>query len=187
MKEKKVISILLAILLVFSVMPIVSLATDGTETTNEIEVANFDELKNNISIEGAILKLTEDITITEKLSINNTITIDGDGHNILGPNDNSNVYIEVLGGTVTIQNANLSQFGGNIGTVGQWGLIKVPAEANSSTKLVASNLNMKDFNIDTCSNCRNKCICIYIWIHSCKRKRRSDTKRLKSIYYSKPA
>ena len=146
MKEKKVISILLAILLVFSVMPIVSLATDGTETTNEIEVANFDELKNNISIEGAILKLTEDITITEKLSINNTITIDGDGHNILGQNDNSNVYIEVLGGTVTIQNANLSQFGGNIGTVGQWGLIKVPAEANSSTKLVASNLNMKDFN-----------------------------------------
>ena len=143
MIKKKIIAIILAAILVFAVIPMTARATDGTDV---IEVANFEQFKENINTEGATLKLTADITMTEKVTIGNTVTIDGNGHSIFGQNNDTSVYLEIMGGTVTIQNVTISQFGGAAPTTGQWGAIKVADAADANTKLIVNGLKMSDFN-----------------------------------------
>lgn len=143
MIKKKIISALLAVILVCSVIPVNVFATAETK---EIEVANFDELLENIDVEGATIKLTEDITVTEKVTIQKTITIDGNGHNIYGQNNDNTICFEILDGTFTIKNANVSKFGGAVGTQSALGVFKVPETASSNTKVNASNLTVTDYN-----------------------------------------
>ena len=140
--KKRLFSILLAIILVVSVIPMTAFAT---EETNEIVVNELQDLLDNINTEGAVLKLNKDITLTEKVTINNTVTIDGNGHNIYGQNDDSTVYFEILGGTFTIKNANISQFGGALPTQSRVGVFKVPDSASADTKVIASGITVSDY------------------------------------------
>lgn len=140
--KKRLFSILLAIILVVSVIPMTAFAADET---NEIVVDELQDLLDNINTEGAVLKLNEDITLTEKVTINNTVTIDGNGHNIYGQNDDSTVYFEILGGTFTIKNANISQFGGALPTQSRVGVFKVPDSASADTKVIASGITVSDY------------------------------------------
>ena len=143
MVKKKIIAIILAAILVFAVIPMTARATDGTDV---IEVANFEQFKENVNTEGATLKLTANITMTEKVTIDNTVTIDGNGHSIFGQNNDTSVYLEIMGGTVTLQNVTISHFGGAAPTTGQWGAIKVADAADANTKLIVNGLKMSDFN-----------------------------------------
>ena len=94
---------------------------------------------------GTTIKLTEDIALTEKLTINKDVTIDGQGHTITGVADNDDIYIEVTGGSFNIANVTLKDFGGAVGTRSGNGVIKVPSAATGVT-VNATNVNVQDFN-----------------------------------------
>lgn len=121
-------------------MPSFVYANEATSITNE------NELRECVSIENNVCELSNDIYLTQKLSINKTVTIDGNGHNLYGDNKNNGIYFEINDGVFTIQDANVSQFGGAIGTQSRIGIFKIPDNASANVKLVASNLNISDFN-----------------------------------------
>lgn len=143
MIKKKIIAIILVATMLFAVIPMAAFATDSD---NVIEIANFQELKDNLnSKEGATLKLTSNINLEEKITISNTVTIDGNGNTISGKNDDPSVNIEIKGGTVTIKNTIITQFGGEAPTTGQLGVIKVTEDAVNPV-LNVDNVTIKDFN-----------------------------------------
>ena len=117
-----------------------------TKAAEVVEVDTEEALRECVVVENNVCELTKDVALTQKLSISNTVTIDGGGNNIYGDSDNYAVYIEVTGGTFTITNAKLSQFAGSIGTESRNGVIKVLDTANEGVKLIASDLEVTDFN-----------------------------------------
>ena len=96
--------------------------------------------------DGQTVNLLKDITLTKKLTISKAITLDGGNHTITGQADSAEVYIEITGGNVTVQNLAVKDFGGKAGTVGQWGLFKVPESANDGVKLTLKNVTASNFN-----------------------------------------
>lgn len=113
----------------------------------EVVVNNEKDLRSCIEVNDNVCKLGADITLSgEKIVIDNNVTIDGDGNNIFGVNDNASIYFEIVDGTFTIKNVNVSKFGGAVATVSRNGIFKIPSEAPKSVKLVATNLKITDFN-----------------------------------------
>lgn len=143
MIKKKVISILLAVVLVCAIIPMTAFAADET---NAVDVESFEQLKENIGKEGVVINLTSDITLTEKLTVSNTVTINGNGYTIHGQNNNYNVYIEVTNGTFTMNNVKLSEFGGEIESQSSYGVIKVPDTASADVKVIATDVSVTDYN-----------------------------------------
>ena len=93
------------------------------------------------------IQLLKDVTLTEKLTINKAITLEGNNKTITGQNNSKEVFLEVTGGNVTIQNLKVKDFGGNTGTTGQWGLIKVPeGDGTTEGKLTVKNVTASNFN-----------------------------------------
>ena len=79
------------------------------------------------------------------LEISKDITIDGDDYTVTGKADSTDAYFNVKSGTATFKNLTLNKFGNNIGSVNQYGVIKVPADA-SNAKVVADNVKFTKFN-----------------------------------------
>ena len=118
----------------------------GLVNAEEI-VKNENDLRNCLAVDGNVCKLGADITLSgEKVVIDNTVTIDGNGNNIFGVNEDASIYFEIIDGTFTIKNVNVSKFGGAVGTKSRNGVFKVPSEASEDVKLIASNLKITDFN-----------------------------------------
>lgn len=113
----------------------------------EVVVNNEKDLRSCIEVDNNICKLDADIILSgEKIVIDNNVTIDGNGNNIFGVNDDASIYFEIVDGTFTIKNVNVSKFGGAVATVSRNGIFKIPSEASKNVKLVASNLKITDFN-----------------------------------------
>lgn len=97
--------------------------------------------------EGQTVNLLKDVTLSSKLTISKAITLDGGNYTITGQAGDANVYIEITGGDVTVQNLKVKDFGGNTTTVGQWGLFKVPdGEGTTAGKLTLKNVTASNFN-----------------------------------------
>lgn len=114
-----------------------------------IENTKYATLQN--AVEGAsendTIQLLRDVTLTEKLTIDKAITLDGNGKTITGQKNSTDVYFEITGGDVTIQDLTAKDFGGNISTKDQWGLFKVPEEDSTSVgTLILSDVTASNFN-----------------------------------------
>lgn len=94
---------------------------------------------------GGTVVLGEDITLTERLTISQSVTLEGNGRTITGVTSDAGVFFEVTGGTFTISDAELTGFGDTAASVTGAGVIKVPATANGA-KVVATDLTIKNFN-----------------------------------------
>ena len=91
------------------------------------------------------IQLLKDVTLTEKLTINKAITLEGNNKTITGKADDTGVYFEITSGTFTISDAKLTGFGHTAETVTGAGVFKVPDSA-SDAKIVATNLTVEKFN-----------------------------------------
>ena len=89
--------------------------------------------------------LLKDAALTEKLTINKNVTIDGAGFTITGKSDDANVNFEVTNGTLTMKNAKLTGFGDTASTVKGAGVFKIPS-SSANAKIVADNLTVEKFN-----------------------------------------
>ena len=68
----------------------------------------------NGATENDIIRLCRDVTLTEKLTIDKEIILDGSGQTIIGQKNSSDVFLEVTGNDVTLQNLKAKDFGGSV-------------------------------------------------------------------------
>lgn len=94
---------------------------------------------------GATITLEGNITLTQKLVIDKSITIDGNGFTITGQPENQEVCIEIQSGTFGLRNVTLENFGSNVAGTNGAAVIRVPATASSATVLKAENVNIQNF------------------------------------------
>lgn len=94
---------------------------------------------------GATITLEGNITLTRKLVIDKSITIDGNGFTITGQPENQEVCIEIQSGTFGLRNVTLENFGSNVAGTNGAAVIRVPATASSATVLKAENVNIQNF------------------------------------------
>ena len=91
----------------------------------EVVVNNEKDLRSCLEVNDNVCKLGTDITLSgEKVVIDNSVTIDGNGNNIFGVNEDASIYFEIIDGTFTIKNTNVSKFGGSVDTVSRNGIFK---------------------------------------------------------------
>lgn len=94
---------------------------------------------------GTTITLEGNITLTRKLVIDKSITIDGSGFTITGQPDNQEIGIEIQSGTFGLRNVTLENFGSNVAGTNGAAVIRVPATASSATVLKAENVNIQNF------------------------------------------
>lgn len=121
--------------------------------------ANSDntELKCFTSLEKAIqnaperktIVLTEDISLTNTITVNKNVSISGKDphgsiHTIIGDNEKVYSAFVINSGKFSIEDVNVTQFGGNH-EVGSKAVFSVPKTA-ANTNFEAKNVNVSDFN-----------------------------------------
>ena len=121
--------------------------------------ANSDntELKCFTSLEKAIqnaperktIVLTEDISLTNTITVNKNVSISGKDphgsiHTIIGDNEKVYSAFVINSGKFSIEDVNVTQFGGNH-EVGSKAVFSVPKTA-TDTNFEAKNVNVSDFN-----------------------------------------
>ena len=94
---------------------------------------------------GNELKLMGDVSVTSTITIDKSLTIDGNNNTITG-NVDSDDNIQITAGDFIIMNAAVKDFGGNLGTKSSWGLFKVPNNADPEVSFTAYNLSVSNFN-----------------------------------------
>lgn len=115
--------------------------------------------------------LLKDAALTEKLTINKNVTIDGAGFTITGQNASADVYFEIKDCHFSISDATLTDFGGNTPRVTGAGVFKVQPDADAEkTSVTATDLKIKNFNCAafdirqgkfTITNCEIDCNNVY--------------------------
>ena len=102
MKTRKLLAILIAAVMVFALLPASVFAADATAGT-EAELATA--ITNAVS--GNTITLTADITATETITIDKTLTLNLDGHKLstadVTDTTNSKSVLKITSGTVTIK------------------------------------------------------------------------------------
>ena len=109
----------------------------------------YDTLEDAMSAatEGSTVTLLNDATLSTKLTINKSVTIEGSNHKITGNANDTDVYIEVTKGVFSVKDATLTGFGSSVaGTQSGVGVIKVPYNATVGTEVNLTNVTIKDFH-----------------------------------------
>ncbi len=124
-----------------------STVTEPTEGDVQAPVDSQEALLSAIDAadSGATITLEGNITLTRKLVIDKSITIDGNGFTITGQPDNQEIGIEIQSGTFGLRNVTLENFGSNVAGTNGAAVIRVPATASSATVLKAENVNIQNF------------------------------------------
>lgn len=124
-----------------------STVTEPTEGDVQAPVDSQEALLSAIDAadSGATITLEGNITLTRKLVIDKSITIDGNGFTITGQPENQEVCIEIQSGTFGLRNVTLENFGSNVAGTNGAAVIRVPATASSATVLKAENVNIQNF------------------------------------------
>ena len=130
----------------FVVVPVGDAEAEVASDSGSVKYATLAEAIQKAEANNTV-KLLKDVTLTEKLTINKAITLEGNNKTITGKADSADVFLEVTGGNVTIQNLKVKDFGGNTATTSQWGLIKVPeGDGTTEGKLTVKNVTASNFN-----------------------------------------
>ncbi|WP_458863295.1 S-layer homology domain-containing protein [Acidaminobacterium chupaoyuni] len=88
--------------------------------------------------------LIKDVDITAKITIDKSLTLDGNGKTITGVAADNGVYFEITSGTVVIKDATVTGFGSSAGTNSGVAVFKVPS-GSAVTKFTADNLTINNF------------------------------------------
>lgn len=146
------LSLIVTVAMVLGLAVTMAFAQDGTDaetvaTVGETAYATLAEAvaKAETGPENTVV-LTHDATLTEKLTVNKDVTIQGNGNTIFGQPDNKGVYIEVTGGTFALSDVTLKDFGGTVSGASGEAVIKVPATAAADTVVNATNVNVSNFS-----------------------------------------
>ena len=150
--KRRMLSLIVTVAMVLGLAVTMAFAQDGTDaetvaTVGETAYATLAEAvaKAETGPENTVV-LTHDATLTEKLTIDQDVTIQGNGNTIFGQPDNKGVYIEVTGGTFALSNVTLKDFGGTVSGASGEAVIKVPATAAAGTVVNATNVNVSNFS-----------------------------------------
>ena len=150
--KRRMLSLIVTVAMVLGLAVTMAFAQDGTDaetvaTVGETAYATLAEAvaKAETGPENTVV-LTHDATLTEKLTIDQDVTIQGNGNTIFGQPDNKGVYIEVTGGTFALSNVTLKDFGGAVSGASGEAVIKVPATAAAGTVVKATNVNVSNFS-----------------------------------------
>lgn len=150
--KRRMLSLIVTVAMVLGLAVTMAFAQDGTDagtvaTVGETAYATLAEAvaKAETGPENTVV-LTHDATLTEKLTIDQDVTIQGNGNTIFGQPDNKGVYIEVTGGTFALSDVTLKDFGGTVSGASGEAVIKVPATAAAATVVNATNVNVSNFS-----------------------------------------
>lgn len=160
--KKRVLSAALSLCMLLTLLPTAAFAAEGDTTTDpgaspativakigEREYTTLEEAvtaaNSATTSEEKVIDLEANVSLQSKVTITADVTINGHDKTITGKTDSTDVYFEITGGTLTISNATLMNFGNTSGTVVGAGVFKIPNTA-SGAKLVATGLTIKDFN-----------------------------------------
>lgn len=160
--KKRALSAALSLCLLLTLLPTAAFAAEGDTTTDpgaspativakigETEYTTLEEAvtaaNSATTSEEKVIDLEANVSLQSKVTITADVTINGHDKTITGKTDSTDVYFEITGGTLTISNATLMNFGNTSGTVVGAGVFKIPNTA-SGAKLVATGLTIKDFN-----------------------------------------
>lgn len=150
--KRRMLSLIVTVAMVLGLAVTMAFAQDGTDaetvaTVGETAYATLAEAvaKAETGPENTVV-LTHDATLTEKLTVNKDVTIQGNGNTIFGQPDNKGVYIEVTGGTFALSDVTLKDFGGTVSGASGEAVIKVPATAAAGTVVNATNVNVSNFS-----------------------------------------
>lgn len=146
------LSLIVTVAMVLGLAVTMAFAQDGTDagtvaTVGGTAYATLAEAvaKAKTGPENTVV-LTHDATLTERLTIDQDVTIQGNGNIIFGQPNNKGVYIEVTGGTFALSNVTLKDFGGTVSGASGEAVIKVPATAAAGTVVNATNVNVSNFS-----------------------------------------
>ena len=128
----------------FVVVPVGDAEAEVTSDSGSVKYATLAEAIQKAEANNAV-KLLKDVTLTEKLTIDKAITLEGNNKTITGKADDTGVYFEITSGTFTISDAKLTGFGHKAETLTGTGVFKVP-ESTTDAKIVAKNLTVENFN-----------------------------------------
>lgn len=147
--KKRMLSLIVTVAMVLGLAVTMAFAQDGTQTDTVATVgdqgyATLAEAVGAATGETPVV-LTQDVTLTEKLTINKNVTIQGGGNTIFGQPNDKGVYIEVASGTFTLSDVTLKDFGGNVTGASGEAVIKVPSDAQSAS-VYASDVNISNFS-----------------------------------------
>lgn len=151
--KKRVLSAALSLCLLLTLLPTAALATeDETTTVAKIGEQGYSTLADAVvaatnaeTAEGKVIDLQADTTLQAKVTITGDVTINGNKKTITGSTNSTDTYFEITGGTLTISDATLTDFGDTAGTTVGAGVFKIPSTA-SGAKLVATGLTIEKFN-----------------------------------------
>lgn len=93
-----------------------------------------------------VVELCKNVTLTETLNINKSVTIDGKDFIISGDNNKAYTAFNITAGNFTIKNATVKEFGGNIYTRQGVAVFSVPATADAKVVFNASNVKVSEYN-----------------------------------------
>lgn len=148
--KRRMLSLIVTVAMVLGLAVTMAFAQDGTdaETVATVGETAYATLAQAVAEAGEddTVVLTHDATLTEKLTINKNVTIQGGGHVIKGQADDKGVYIEVTGGTFALSDVTLKDFGGTVSGASGEAVIKVPATAAAGTVVKATNVNVSNFS-----------------------------------------
>ena len=148
--KRRMLSLIVTVAMVLGLAVTMAFAQDGTdaETVATVGETAYPTLAQAVAEAGEddTVVLTHDATLTEKLTINKDVTIQGNGNTIFGQPDNKGVYIEVTDGTFALSNVTLKDFGGTVSGASGEAVIKVPATAAAGTVVKATNVNVSNFS-----------------------------------------
>ena len=145
MSNKKIISCILALMILFSALLMNFTEVKASGNTNEITVKNASELTEAVKTDGAKISLANDIILEGTLVIDNTVTIEGNGHTISGEKMTSGqiIGIKVNNGTATFNNIKFTKFDNvaNLEAAPQGTIIMID-EGHDNAKVIASGLTI---------------------------------------------
>lgn len=141
--KKRILTVLLAVCLVFALGTVTALADENVAEVNGTGYPTLEAAFNNAT-NGGTITLLKDASLTSKVTISKDITLNGNNHKITGVANNADVNFLVTSGTFKISNVTLTGFGSSAGTDSGIAVIKVNSGA-TGTNVIANNVNIKDY------------------------------------------
>ena len=147
MPKKKWLSVFLSVWMVFSAFPVGAL---GASSGTRANVANATELQTALQNDKVSeIILTQDITLSETILIDRTVTLNGNGHTVSGAgitNTNTIIGFQVESGTATFTHITLMDFDENIQA--PYGSVIKIDDGKTDARVVAKHVTIRNFARD---------------------------------------
>ena len=93
-----------------------------------------------------VIELLADAVVEDTIVIDGPVFISGNNHTIKGDNNKAYSAFEIVDGSLSVIDANVTGFGGNIYTKQNTALFNIPASAAAEVSLYLFNVKMSEYN-----------------------------------------